>query len=501
MDSRVVGTQPADLTCREVCWADTLGLFVGVSDTLGKAMTSADGLNYTIRTCGTNEWEALAWSHELGLLVSLAIDGTGNRVMTSTNGVNWVNRTSAGDSTWLGLAWSPQKNLFVGVGYGAGGAIMTSPNGINWAAQSGGGTGHWTDVCWSPSLGLFVATSESANGSDIMTSPNGTNWVTQTTPAPNRVWQAITWSPQLGLFVAVAGTGTGNRVMTSYNGTNWVNQTSASDNVWTDVAWGAELGAFAAVADTGTGNRIMTSINGTNWVSRPAPAPFNHEYHWASIAYSPTLIRFSSVADIGDINDITTRRVMASVPAPNAPANLSIVLAPGTTNPPVTPPSNTNIWAQRYGERKRGWKRNRAGWNQYACSWHVLYRNDIGSQVLTNAGGRDIFIALFNTNGVAQWAKRFGSTGDEYVTAAEVDNAGTSTLEVISEVLAMLVEQPPQARVGGITTCRSMTQLEHSSGIARSAGHPMKSLPALRWINTKPTSLPRVTFKARSTSG
>lgn len=324
LNTWVIGSQPANLTCREVCWADTLGLFVGVSDTLGKAMTSGDGINYGLQTCGTNEWEALAWSHELGLLVALAIDGTGNRVMTSTNAVNWVNRTSAGDSLWLGLCWSPQTNLFVGVGWGAGGYVMTSSNGINWFSQTVDNVSHWVDVVWSEQLGLFVAVSESANGSDVMTSPNGTNWVSQSTPSPNKVLQAIDWSPQLGLFAAVSSTG----VITSYNGTNWFNQTSATNNVWTDIAWGAELGQFAAVSDTGTGNRIMTSSNGTNWVSHAAPAPFNHEYHWASIAYSPQLTRFSAVADIGDGSDITTRRVMASSSGPNPPTDLRITIRP-----------------------------------------------------------------------------------------------------------------------------------------------------------------------------
>ncbi len=420
----VPGNQPPDLTCREVCWADTLGLFIAVSDTLGKAMTSADGLNYNIQSCGPNEWEALCWSHELGLLVALGIDGTGNRAMTSTNGTNWVNRNTAGDSTWLGLCWSPEKNLFVGVGYGAGGAIMTSANGVSWFAQSGGGVSHWTDVCWSPERSLFVACSESAAGNDIMTSPNGTNWAIQTYPSPNRVLEGLTWSPQLGIFVIVTGSGTGNRVMTSTNGTNWVNQVSAADNDWSDVAWGAGIGQFVAVGATGTGNRIMTSPDGTNWTSHAAPNPFNHEYRWASIAYSPQLPRFSAVSDIGDALDITTKRVMAnSAMGTLTPVDLRIVIGPGgSTNPPS---SSTNVWVQQFGSTgtDTGSQVIMDGTNLLVVGTFSSTMT-IGSQVLTNAGGRDIFMALINTNGTAQWAKRYGTTGDEFVTAVDVDDSG-----------------------------------------------------------------------------
>jgi hypothetical protein len=47
-----------------------------------------------------------------------------------------------------------------------------------------------------------------------------------------------------------------------------------------------------------------------------------------------------------------------------------------------------------------------------------------GSTVLTSAGGRDLFLSKFSSDGTQQWTRRFGSTGDEYVTAMVLDSSG-----------------------------------------------------------------------------
>ncbi|MDC1474477.1 hypothetical protein N8350_02575, partial [Candidatus Nanopelagicales bacterium] len=102
------------------------------------------------------------------LFVAVASSGTGNRVMTSPDGITWTSRTSAADNAWRSVT------------YGA---------------------------------GLFVAVaSYSGTGNRVMTSPNGITWTSRTSAADNN-WQSVTY--RAGLFVAVASSGTGNRVMTS----------------------------------------------------------------------------------------------------------------------------------------------------------------------------------------------------------------------------------------------------------------------------------------------
>jgi hypothetical protein len=50
---------------------------------------------------------------------------------------------------------------------------------------------------------------------------------------------------------------------------------------------------------------------------------------------------------------------------------------------------------------------------------------DFGGGPLTSAGGTDIFLAKYNSNGALQWSQRFGSTGGETALALTVDGAGS----------------------------------------------------------------------------
>ena len=47
-----------------------------------------------------------------------------------------------------------------------------------------------------------------------------------------------------------------------------------------------------------------------------------------------------------------------------------------------------------------------------------------GSTTLASAGGNDAFVAAFDTNGVTQWAKRYGGTADDEATGLASDTAG-----------------------------------------------------------------------------
>jgi hypothetical protein len=61
------------------------------------------------------------------LFVAVASTGSGNRVMTSPDGVNWTIRDSAADNTWWGVAYG--NGLFVAVAStGSGNRVMTSPH-------------------------------------------------------------------------------------------------------------------------------------------------------------------------------------------------------------------------------------------------------------------------------------------------------------------------------------------------------------------------------------
>jgi len=286
-------TSAADNQWRSICFGN--GLFVAIANngTGNRVMTSPDGVNWTIRTSAAdNQWNSVCYGN--GLFVAVATNGTGNRAMTSPDGVNWTLRSSAADNQWASVCYG--NGLFVAVAIdGIDNRVMTSPDGINWTSRASAANFYWYSVCYGN--GLFVAVSY--DGPAVITSPDGINWTMHGTPTGSGVkWSSVCYGN--GLFVAVASLGwTGMLVMTSPDGINWTTRTNAADNSWNSVCYGN--GLFVAVASTGTGNRVMTSPDGINWTIRTSAA----DNTWTSVCYGNG--SFVSLAGSG-----TGNRVMIS---------------------------------------------------------------------------------------------------------------------------------------------------------------------------------------------
>ncbi|MDO9552978.1 MBG domain-containing protein, partial [Rhodonellum sp.] len=285
------------------------GLFVAVAGTGtgNRVMTSTDGITWTSRTSADNRWNSVTYGN--GLFVAVADTGFGNRVMTSPDGITWTSRTSATDNDWASVTYG--NGLFVAVAItGTGNRVMTSPDGINWTSRTSAENNGWNGVAYGK--GLFVAVAYNGAGRGVMTSPDGITW-TSRTPAANNIWRSITYDNNL--FVAVSSNGNGNRVMTSPDGINWTIRSSAANNTWMSVTYGN--GLFVAVASTGTDNRVMTSPNGTDWTLRTSAS----DESWYSVTYGKGL--FVAVAFSGMGN-----RVMTSgyIPVAEAPVITSVTI-------------------------------------------------------------------------------------------------------------------------------------------------------------------------------
>ena len=238
-----------------------------------------------------NDWQSVAYGD--GLFVAVATSGTGNRVMTSPDGITWTSRTSAVDNRWQSVAYG--GGLFVAVASnGTGNRVMTSPDGITWTSRTSAADNSWKSVVYGD--GLFVAVARTGTGNRVMTSSDGITWTSRTS-AEDNFWKSVVYGD--GLFVAVARAGTDNRVMTSPDGITWTARSVAVDNAWVCVTYGD--GFFVAVSDTGTGNRVMTSPDGIAWTSRVNIV----ENSWVSVVYGNGL--FVAVSDTG-----TDDRVMTS---------------------------------------------------------------------------------------------------------------------------------------------------------------------------------------------
>lgn len=306
----------ADNGWTQVCWSPELSLFVAVADTGtgNRVMTSPDGLIWTTRaSAADNGWNYVVWSSELSLFVAVAYSGSGNRVMTSSNGISWTTRIT-NNNNWPQICWSPELSLFVAVAdTGSGNRVMTSLNGIDWITRTSAADNGWHGICWSKERGIFVAVAYSGTGNRVMTSPDGITWTTRSSAADNQ-WFDVCWSSELGLFVAVAASGVGNRIMTSADGITWTTRSTPADNTWYNITWCKEISLFISVAASGAGNRIMTSSDGISWISRVSPIDNN----WLAGCWSPQLGIFVATASSG-----TSNRVMSTLPIYKGSNNIS----------------------------------------------------------------------------------------------------------------------------------------------------------------------------------
>jgi len=296
---------------------------------------------WTSRTpAANNSWQSICYGN--GLFIAVSTDGptdnSGNRIMTSQDGINWTIRKAAENNSWQSVCYG--NGLFVAVSNSGTYRVMTSIDGIKWTSRTAGTdiSNSWSSVCYGD--GLFVAVSTTGNLSftnRIIYSYDGINWTNTNVPAISTAsWQSvcygngkyvavnsggdlnpiysndgITWYNANiteyiqwqsvcygnGLFVAVSKSGT-NRVMTSPDGINWTSRSAATNISWESICYGN--GLFVAISSSGSGNRVMTSTNGINWYTRTSA----QDYQWQSVCYGNGL--FVAVSSNGISSRVMT---------------------------------------------------------------------------------------------------------------------------------------------------------------------------------------------------
>jgi len=242
-------------------------------------------------------WYGVAFGN--GVFVAVAKSGTGNRVMTSPDGITWTSRTSAADYSWRSVTYGLGK--FVAVADVTNQAMYSTDNGVTWTLCNANSSGAFNSVTFGN--GKFVAVGPSGA---YMYSTDGISW-TQNATSPARDWgsvtfgngyfvascsnsgasarkvirsaDGITWTEYDAVYSAQIGIGYGNGVFVSVgfglsivtggiqysldNGATWAAATVPIDRYWGSVTYGN--GRFVVVSfETGTSN-IVTSTDGINW--------------------------------------------------------------------------------------------------------------------------------------------------------------------------------------------------------------------------------------------
>lgn len=303
-----------------IAWSPVLGLFAAVATGgtgTANAMTSPDGVTWTIRTTPAQDWNGIAWSPRLRLFAAVsATTGTTN-VMTSPDGITWTSRTTP-LADWRGICWSEQLGLFVAVASFGTNRTMTSPDGIVWTGHANAGIDGdtWWSVCWSPALGLFAACSLVLAGSHThMTSPDGVTWTAPITPI-FAAYYSICWADGLGLFVS-AGPSLNSppsfhTVLTSVDGVTWTHQGDLVSAQWNGMVWIPEYAFLLAVGkkDNFVNKTVGISMDSVTWTE---PASADEAAAWNAVAWAPSLKVAVAVAGTGSIARTMITDVIADV--------------------------------------------------------------------------------------------------------------------------------------------------------------------------------------------
>lgn len=305
---------PTARTWRELAWNGTV--FCAVASGTDQCATSTNGVDWTERTMPASaDWRAIAWNGT----VFCAVAWGGTVAATSPDGITWTARTLPVSANWIAIAWN--GSVFCAVAWG-GTVAATSPDGITWTARTLPFTGNWVDVAAKGSILVAIANGSSDFARSI---DNGASW-TQSA-AGGLSWRAINASSSG--FVAVAtATATG---VYSVDGNGFSGIALPSSANWYDLVWGNNT--FVAVHDTSgaaTGN-----ADGSVWTAQTTPTG-----GWVAVEWGGTFFCAIETAGTGTVVSSdgitwqTTALVAPEYGTPVAPTTL-LMVAIGTAVAPT----------------------------------------------------------------------------------------------------------------------------------------------------------------------
>jgi hypothetical protein len=245
-----------------IAYSSTLKRYVAVANSGGpnNIMTSDDGgRTWTIRAAPVSlTLKGVAWN---GLLFSALADGVGaNRVITSTDGITWVQGTCPQQTVLTRVVWAGGMGSFLSAG-GPGGTsgMSISPNGSAWAvgALDTGLSATYTAVTFDGSAVCSISDRIFSSADAGQASP----WVQRA--SPGLALLDLTYASSLGLLVGIQ---TSSVIRTSGDQVNWATPASPGAQIVSSVVWSPSRRRFYI---TTTSNAVWSSADGATWISTP----------------------------------------------------------------------------------------------------------------------------------------------------------------------------------------------------------------------------------------
>ncbi|MCR9142904.1 MAG: hypothetical protein NXI24_11675 [bacterium] len=222
---------------------------VGVSGRITLSPTGAAG-TWTEQTSGTvDELKAIAYDPNTGTYAAVGGQGgTSDLILTSTDGITWVDRTLALPDQFSKITYTGSE--FVAVGRG--GVTADSSDGVTWNGGTAGGF-DWSAVAF----GGGVLLAENGAGG-LHTAPNRTGLPNATGSHTAANLESACYYASGPFFILGGDTGT---IFTSAAGVGVATVRTATP---TDVIWNLTSDGQRVIAAGGSGE-VSTSEDGLNW--------------------------------------------------------------------------------------------------------------------------------------------------------------------------------------------------------------------------------------------
>lgn len=140
-----------------IAWGGGAYVAVGQGGTI---VTSADGMNWSVQSYGTPDFQGVAHGSFGGKHTIVAVGNDGEIWTSTTGGSTWLVYQHPLPYTFNDVAWNGDRFVVVGTMCG----VLSSRDGLSWVSESAAGEcAFLNDIAWVPGLQKWVAVGDSGH--------------------------------------------------------------------------------------------------------------------------------------------------------------------------------------------------------------------------------------------------------------------------------------------------------------------------------------------------
>jgi hypothetical protein len=255
-------------TLRDVLWVQELKLFIAGNSngTANKIQTSPDCVTWTTRSHPTvPSIYKVKWVPELGKVFAFSSEGA-TQALTSTDGINYTLVTLPGGNgkTWTDFAWASdqKKGVLIRSNTQATDTSVWTTTDLSTFVETPHGQGpqNMQGIAYAPEIKTWaIASSGTGTNTNVLTSSDAITWVPRTTSTNGQPFSYIAWFPELGQFYLAPATGDHKY---SFDAVTWAGTGDSFAGGIPAVAFSPKLGYVARFFPAATIRSLITKYVG-----------------------------------------------------------------------------------------------------------------------------------------------------------------------------------------------------------------------------------------------